>query len=146
VDSQAGQATVEWVALLLLVALALGALTSVATRVDGHSVGALLAQRITCAAPRGCEPDSAGPAPARGRREAAAVAPVPPPVTRVRRRPSDVIKAGAKKAIAWNGLLCYLRKSTAAEDTNRVSDDLGDAVNCLNPLNGWTGDAGGTDG
>ena len=67
-------------------------------------------------------------------------------ITRVRGRPRDVIKVGVRKAIAWNGLACYLRKSTARNDTNRVSDDVGDAVNCLNPLSGWTGKVGGTDG
>ena len=41
--------------------------------------------------------------------------------------------------------MCYLRKSTAANDSNRIGDDIADAVNCLNPIDGWTGDLGGTD-
>jgi hypothetical protein len=151
--SQRGQASVEWVALLLLVALGLGGLMALAPRVEGRSLGGLLAQRIACAAARDCGAHGDAGSPrgpvSRGgldRREAAAIAPVAPVVTRSRGRIRDVIRVGAKKAIAWNGLLCYLRESTARGDTNRPSDDIGDAVNCLNPLSGWTGDVGGTDG
>jgi hypothetical protein len=145
-DSERGQASVEWVALLLLVALGMGGLIAFAPQVDGRSLGGLLAHRITCAAARDCEGDGeAGPRPGPSRREAASIAPVAPVTTRIRGRPRDVIKVGVRKAIAWNGLACYLRKSTAGEDTNRVSDDVGDALNCFNPLNGWTGTVGGTD-
>jgi beta-phosphoglucomutase-like phosphatase (HAD superfamily) len=51
----------------------------------------------------------------------------------------------AQRVNSANGLACYVRKSAASDDTNRVSDDVGDAVNCLNPINGFTGDVGGTD-
>jgi hypothetical protein len=153
VDSERGQASVEWVALLLLVALGLGALVAIAPRVEGRSLGGLLAQRIACAAARDCGADgeagsSGGPGrrSRSDRREAASIAPVAPVITRIRGRPRDVIRVGVKKAIAWNGLACYLRKSTARNDTNRPSDDIGDAVNCLNPLSGWTGKVGRTDG
>jgi hypothetical protein len=153
VRSERGQASVEWVGLLLLVALVLGALITRARDTEGRSLGELLAQRITCAGVRGCEgrragaaaPDRDGGA-AFDRRDAATVAP-PAAVVPVRTRggPRALFRAGARKAVALNGLLCYLRESTAPGDTNRVIDDLGDAVNCLNPVDGWTGDVGGTD-
>ena len=44
----------EWVGLLLLVALALGAAFGLAPRVEGRSLGAALAHRLTCAAGAGC--------------------------------------------------------------------------------------------
>jgi RHS repeat-associated protein len=56
-----------------------------------------------------------------------------------------VAKTVTKKVVAANGLVCYVKKSVASNDTNRLSDDLGDAVNCLNPVSGYTGDVGGTD-
>ena len=46
---QSGQTTVEWTALVLLVAVALGALVTVGPRVDGRSFGGFLAHSITCA-------------------------------------------------------------------------------------------------
>jgi hypothetical protein len=145
--TQRGQASVEWVGLLLLVALALGALVAFAPRIEGRSLGRLLAGRITCTVKRDCDSavEKAGPAQARGRREAGMIAPLAPIAPRMRGRAWDVIRVGTKKAIAWNGLLCYIRESTAGDDTNRPGDDIGDAVNCLNPLGGWTGYVGGTD-
>lgn len=45
-----GQATIEWVGLVCLVAVALGALTLVVPRVDGRSYGGFLSHRLLCAA------------------------------------------------------------------------------------------------
>jgi hypothetical protein len=50
-----GQSTVEWVALVLLVALALGALVAFGPHVDGRSYGGFLARAIICAVRGGCE-------------------------------------------------------------------------------------------
>jgi hypothetical protein len=50
-----GQASVEWVAALLCVSLALGALGAGAGRVDGRSYGGWLAHSVTCAVTRGCD-------------------------------------------------------------------------------------------
>ena len=145
-DSQRGQATVEWVALLLVVALGLGGLIALGPCVDGRSLGGLLAKRIATLPRLAIRPRTSAPSPyAPHRREAGSVAPVAPAVTRIRGRPRDVIKVGVRRALALNGVACYLRKSTAGDDTNRVSDDLGDALNCINPLSGWTGQVGGTD-
>jgi hypothetical protein len=148
VTSQRGQASVEWVALMLLVALGLGALLTGAREVQGSALGDDVAHRIACAAGGACRPTGAPGAGSRGDpppRESASIAPprvVPAPV---RGGGRELLRAGAKKAVALNGLLCYLRKSTASGDTNRVGDDVGDAVNCFNPVGGWTGDVGGTD-
>ena len=130
--------------LLLLVALVLGALLTRAREVEGRSLGDRLAQRITCAGKRACEERAGDAAP--DRRGAASIAPATA-VAPVRARPDPraLVRAGARKFIAANGLICYIRKSTAPGDTNRVGDDVGDAVNCLNPVDGWTGDVGGTD-
>ena len=139
--SESGQASVEWAGLVLLVALALGALVSLAPRVDGRSLGVLIASRVTGHRER---------TPARGlRRLAPAPAPVPVPVKPTRAFGGAglgaLLREGLRKGIALNGLVCYLRKSTAPNDTNRIPDDIGDAINCLNPLNGWTGDVPWTD-
>jgi hypothetical protein len=54
---------VEWVALALLVALALGAAVALAPRVEGRSLGAALAHRMRCTAAGGCPDrlDTLGP-------------------------------------------------------------------------------------
>ena len=49
-----GQATVEWTAAILLVALLLGALATAVPIVDGRSFGGFLAHSIVCAARGGC--------------------------------------------------------------------------------------------
>jgi hypothetical protein len=56
---QSGQATVEWVGLVLGVALVLGAVAAggreAATRESAHELGDAVAKRITCAARDGCK-------------------------------------------------------------------------------------------
>ncbi|MEX1143094.1 MAG: hypothetical protein WD993_10370 [Thermoleophilaceae bacterium] len=49
-----GQAAVEWVAVILVAAIGLGALAAVAP-VDGRSLGGLVAHRFTCAVTRACD-------------------------------------------------------------------------------------------
>lgn len=71
VRCERGQATVEWVGLVLLAALALGAAQAVAApSVDGRSVGGLLAHRIVCAARGGCDDGDRALARTYGRRDA----------------------------------------------------------------------------
>src|SRR3954466_306022 len=50
-----GQATVEWTALVLLIALALGALVAFVPVVDGRSLGSSLAHAMVCAARGDCD-------------------------------------------------------------------------------------------
>src|SRR4051795_5283969 len=52
--SQRGQATVEWTAAVLVVALALGAAIAFVPLIDGRSFGGWLARQILCAFRTGC--------------------------------------------------------------------------------------------
>ena len=65
-SSESGQATVEWSALVLLTALAIGGLLTLAGTVDGRSFGGFLAHRIVCAAKRACQDGDAALAHAYG--------------------------------------------------------------------------------
>jgi hypothetical protein len=49
-----GQATVEWIGIVLLVALALAALGRFAPRAHGEELGVTIAHSVTCAARDGC--------------------------------------------------------------------------------------------
>jgi hypothetical protein len=51
---ESGQATIEWTAIVLLVALVLGAVVAVAPAVDGRSLGSSLAHAVVCAARGNC--------------------------------------------------------------------------------------------
>ena len=66
-----GQATVEWIGLALLVALALAALLAVTPAPDGRSFGGFLAHRIACAAGASCNDGQAALARAYGDADAA---------------------------------------------------------------------------
>jgi hypothetical protein len=59
--SEHGQATVEWTGLVLLVAVALGALATLVPRVDGRSLGGAVAHAITCSARGGCAAERGAP-------------------------------------------------------------------------------------
>ena len=52
---QAGQATVEWLGLVLVAALVLGALAALRAPAEDHGLGRMLAKRITCTARGACE-------------------------------------------------------------------------------------------
>src|SRR4051794_28076981 len=52
--SESGQATVEWTAAVLVVALALGAAIAFLPVIDGRSFGSWLARQILCAFQGGC--------------------------------------------------------------------------------------------
>lgn len=158
-SAERGQASVEWAAAVLLVALALGALGALAPRVDGRPLGELIAGRIGDGAEAGraagrsardaaAARSAAQPAatrPSAARRSAHEAAPLragamPPPALPRGRRLRELLRKGARRGIAANGLACYLRKSTERGDPDRVGDDVADAVNCLNPVDGWTGE------
>jgi hypothetical protein len=128
-----GQATVEWTAIVLVVALALAALLEVTGDVDGRDLGAAVAGRIVCAAGGACqEAEAAVPiaapvrraepartaAPARTAVPARIAAPVPIPrmrlprgspgaPARARPRVGAVAKALARRA--WIACLGWKR-------------------------------------
>src|SRR3954447_8987879 len=52
--SERGQATVEWTAAVLVVALTLGAAIALVPVIDGRSFGSWLARQILCALGSGC--------------------------------------------------------------------------------------------
>lgn len=68
-----GQAAVEFVALVLLAALVLGALVATSPRFDGRSFGGFLAFRIVCTIERDCHDGDGSLARAYGTRDAALV-------------------------------------------------------------------------
>jgi len=59
-DSERGQASVEWVGLVLLLALGLVALGRFAVRQDARDLGPELVHAIGCAARGGCKPAASG--------------------------------------------------------------------------------------
>src|SRR6266516_3753371 len=71
--SERGQATVEWVGLVLLVALELGGLLLVGPHVAGRSYGGFLARRILCGMRGGCDDGRGALELAYGPRDAALV-------------------------------------------------------------------------
>jgi hypothetical protein len=72
-DSERGQATVEFTALVLAAGLVLGALAGVAPRFDGHSFGGFVAFRMLCAVGDDCGRSDRALARAYGARDAALV-------------------------------------------------------------------------
>ena len=71
---ESGQATVEWVAVVLVVALVLGGALALGPRIDGRSFGGFLAHRLVCAVRLGaCRDGHAELAAAYGARDGALV-------------------------------------------------------------------------
>lgn len=66
-----GQATIEWVGLVLLASLVLGALATVVPVIDGRSFGGFLSHRIFCTIQGRCDPGQAELARAYGDEDAA---------------------------------------------------------------------------
>src|SRR5436189_6385531 len=71
--SQNGQASVEWMAAVLLVLAAFGGALSTAPAPDGRSLGGFLAHRLVCAVRLVCRDGDATLAAAYGARDAALV-------------------------------------------------------------------------
>jgi hypothetical protein len=61
--SERGQASVEWIALVLLLALALAALARFTPRADAGDLGGELVSTVTCTARGGCAAKHGGPRP-----------------------------------------------------------------------------------
>ena len=68
-----GQASVEWIGLVLLAVLAFGALAGLGPSVDGRSFGGFLSHRLVCALRGGCDDGDAALGRAYGSRRAALV-------------------------------------------------------------------------
>jgi hypothetical protein len=140
VASEHGQATIEWTGLVLLAAVAIGALAALVPRVDGRGLGDSVAQAITCAARGGC---AAGP------RQRAAE-----PLRRDLTRPTRPAVPAARAAAAFRALrgvgevakrawivcLGYRRYRYELEHPRLPTEamPLGEALDianeCLNPL------------
>ena len=69
---ETGQASVEWIGLVLLVALVLGGALAGGVRIDGRSFGGFLAHRFACAVEAACRRgDGTAPGPGRTRQAGA---------------------------------------------------------------------------
>jgi hypothetical protein len=110
VARERGQATVEWVGLLLLLALGLGALLALAPSVEGRALGDQLLERLTCTVRDGCGAREEVPEPA----VAFALAPPPPraappwaaPVSPERAAQAFRVLRGVKKVARRAWIVC----------------------------------------
>jgi hypothetical protein len=73
VSREAGQASLDWIGVVLLVALAAAALSAAAPAFDGRSIGGFLANHVVCAATGGCHAAERALERAYGEDDAAAV-------------------------------------------------------------------------
>ena len=158
--SERGQASVEWIALLLLLALGLAALARLAPRADASHLGSELLSRVTCAARGGCEAERGRPAPPGRHSRLVTVPPLVPiaprpgarspagrsPLTR-RPRWGPLIRrarrgAGTFWRRAWMLCLGYERVRYSVlhpeirfpHQTIPISEDLRIANDCLSPV------------
>jgi hypothetical protein len=153
---EAGQASVEWVGLVLLAALALGGLLAFVPSRD-DSLGGVVAERIVCAARGACgggkasgAPVARSPAPAPPPRERAGTpAPAsPPPVSRARaadafQRLRGVAEIGKRTWIVCLGYKRWryeLEHPRPPQDPLPFKEALRIANSCLNPLSFLGGD------
>jgi len=148
VARERGQATVEWVGLLLLLGLALGALLALAPSVEGRALGAQLLERLTCTVRDGCGAREEAP----DQPLAVALAPPPPRAAPPRAAPVSPERAalafrvlrGVKKVArrAWIVCLGWERyryeldhpEAMIPGHTMPVREAARIANACLNPL------------
>ena len=152
--SESGQATIEWTGLVLLVAVALGALLTLAPPVDGRRLGGSVAHAITCAARGGCAAAGRAP-PAAGRSSPRIALPAPPRAGLVRggrpRRcgpaatPPRCVVPGRRRSASgcsvW-GIALPLRPGASARSHGGGADerDPRHRERVLNPLSFLVGD------
>jgi hypothetical protein len=139
--SERGQATVEWTGLVLLVAVALGALAALVPRVDGRSLGGAVAHAITCSARGGCAAERVAPRRVE-RAERAELRPARPRVSAPRTTAPVQALRGVREVAkrAWIVCLGY-RRFLYERDHPRgpmermpVDEALDIANDCLNPF------------
>jgi hypothetical protein len=97
--SERGQASVEWIGLVLLLALGLTALARFTPRADAGTLGAELVHTLTCAARGGCDGDRDGRAGSGSGRLVVAppLVPVPPGERRSSRQSSPRARAWLRR-------------------------------------------------
>lgn|SRR5215218_142370 len=146
--SERGQATIEWTGLALLVALVLGGLASLSPRLDGHGLGAAVADAITCAARGGCAegsrtlPRDRGSVPPPPARAHPFRKPAVQPVGRAGHTAASQALRGAGKVAKKLWLVCLRYRSYLYERDHPLAgvegvplDEALDSANeCLNPL------------
>jgi hypothetical protein len=151
-----GQATIEWVALVLVAALVLGVLAAFRAPAQDRGLGRLIAERIACAAAgRGCSAEAEARLAERASGPPAMAA---PPRVRARRLRRVVSRAGALDAIErlrglgkWGGrmwMVCLGYRRYIFERDHRLeairgmplSEAIDIADECLNPLSFLGGD------
>src|SRR4051794_29679466 len=79
-SSERGQASVEWIGLLLVLSLAFAALVAFVPAVGGRALGAAGARALGCAGKRGCQGGGFALRRAYGERDAALVRANPPSI------------------------------------------------------------------
>jgi hypothetical protein len=139
--SEHGQATVEWTGLVLLVAVALGALATLVPRVDGRSLGGAVAHAITCSARGGCAAERVAPRRVE-RAERAELRPARPRVSAPRTTAPVQALRGVREVAkrAWIVCLGYRRflyerdHPLGPMEGMPVDEALDIANDCLNPF------------
>ena len=111
--SERGQASLEWIALLLLMALAVAALARFAPRADASHLGARLLTTVTCAARGGCKAERGGPTPP-GRPSRLVTV---PPLVPVARRPGARLPAARSPLARRPRLAPLLRRARRGAGT-----------------------------
>jgi hypothetical protein len=135
---ESGQATIEWLGLVAVAALVLGALAAFRAPQHDRELGALVAKRITCAAGGACADSRAGVV----RPGRAAVAPAGRGVPRTRavdafRRLRGVAQLTKRIWIACLGYRRFLYERDhprAPTEAMPLAEALNIANVCLNPL------------
>jgi hypothetical protein len=108
--SEHGQAAVEWIGVVLLVALALGALLLAGLHMDGRSLGGFLAHRIVCAARGGCGDGDVALARAYGKRDAELV----------RRNAPNMVYEHGEPSLPVDYRRCRSRRCSDAPDDHEL--------------------------
>jgi hypothetical protein len=114
---ESGQATVEWSAVVLLAALALGALLTLAPAVDGRSFGGFLAHRIVCAVKRGCQDGDVALAGAYGTRSAELV----------RAHAPNIVYEGGERQLPVDWRRCRRPRCAGAPDAGELDAHRSDS-------------------
>ncbi len=101
-----GQATIEWVGLVLLASLALGALATAIPVVDGRSFGGFLSHRILCAIKGECDNGDAALARSQG----------PSDAELLRRHAPELVYERGERQLPVDFRTCRARECSNAPD------------------------------